>query len=646
MYINYRISFGAGTTASDYTSTGDIRGNNVSLSYLVPFPAGVSELTGTIHATINSVGAEGDNTVTFRLQGSSDYVVGTSSSTTTILANDLEVINANDSGDGSLRQAILNADSFGGSNTIPVNTSGTITLGSDLPSITGTLIINGPGADLLTVNGANNYRPFTVDSSADLTLDGLTIANGKSTTNGGGISNSGTLTLTNSTLDGNSAPYGGGIATSGTATVSSSTFTDNQATGVFGGGGIYNQGLGALIVINSTFSGNSSPSGGGGLRNTGVTVAITNSTFYGNSASAGGGVSNGGGLHLYNTIIAGSTSGSDCSYTSGSLSLQYTLIADGSCSIPDGVNGNLTGDPDLGTLTGSPAYYPLNAGSLAINAGDNALAVDADNNSLTTDEAGSARVVAGIVDMGASELVYTPDFVVDRTDDLNIAACTTAANDCTLRGAITLANAIAGAETITFADDYTITLAGSSLPDVTSEMIIDGTGAANTIVQASSCNPVTLPGGCTPATYRVMLVTNTGDLTLNNLTVQYGAASGDGGGLYNNGALTLTNAVLASNSASGYGGGLFVNGGTLVLSNTTVSDNRSVGDGGGIETNGGTLTLTDCTLTGNQTSTSNSGGGLDNYLATTTVTNCTFTGNSAYAGWWHYELEQQHTDGD
>ena len=77
-----------------------------------------------------------------------------------------------------------------------------------------------------------------------------------------------------------------------------------------------------------------------------------------------------------------------------------------------------------------------------------------------------------------------------------------------------LANTFAGADTITFAADYTITLAGSSLPDVTTEMTISGTGAANTIVQASTCNPVTLPGGCTPATYRVFNVTSTGNLTL------------------------------------------------------------------------------------------------------------------------------------
>ena len=117
-------------------------------------------------------------------------------------------------------------------------------------------------------------------------------------------------------------------------------------------------------------------------------------------------------------------------------------------------------------------------------------------------------------------------YVVDTDSDANLTACTAAPNDCSLRGAINAANAVAGADTITFAADYTITLDGSSLPDVTTELTISGNGAANTIVQASICNPVTLLGSCTPATYRVFNVTSAGNLTLDGLTVQHGATRG------------------------------------------------------------------------------------------------------------------------
>ena len=84
---------------------------------------------------------------------------------------------------------------------------------------------------------------------------------------------------------------------------------------------------------------------------------------------------------------------------------------------------------------------------------------------------------------------------------------------CTLREAIANANTDAatnvdcfagsGADTITFNADYTITLAGSQLPAITSTITITGNGPTKTILQASTCNPVTLPGSCTPATYRV-----------------------------------------------------------------------------------------------------------------------------------------------
>lgn len=74
---------------------------------------------------------------------------------------------------------------------------------------------------------------------------------------------------------------------------------------------------------------------------------------------------------------------------------------------------------------------------------------------------------------------------------------------CTLREAITNANsdsdttddcaAGSGADLITFAGDYTVTL-GSALPDVDGDLTITGNGQKNSIVQASICNPITLPG--------------------------------------------------------------------------------------------------------------------------------------------------------
>jgi CSLREA domain-containing protein len=148
------------------------------------------------------------------------------------------------SGTCSLRDAITNANNQNtsgstncapgsGTDTISFNVTGTITLGSTLPTIVSgeTLTIQGPSASPgITIDGDGKYEVMLVDSGAMLNIANLTIVNGSFSV-GGGIANSGTLTVTNSTFSGNSAPGGGGgIANNGgTLTVTNSTFSGNSA---------------------------------------------------------------------------------------------------------------------------------------------------------------------------------------------------------------------------------------------------------------------------------------------------------------------------------------------------------------------------------------------------------------------------------
>ena len=99
----------------------------------------------------------------------------------------LLVYNNNDAGAGSLRQAITDNNALGGGNTIVFSNivTGTITLGSAL-SITTDVTILGPGANVLTISGNNADRVFTINPGA-VTISGLTIANGRTTGQGGGI---------------------------------------------------------------------------------------------------------------------------------------------------------------------------------------------------------------------------------------------------------------------------------------------------------------------------------------------------------------------------------------------------------------------------------------------------------------------------
>ncbi len=150
-----------------------------------------------------------------------------------------------DPGSGSLRACIMAAIAANNGETINFKSSlngGTITLGSALPAITGSMTIAGPGANLLTISGSNLYQIFSIAFGPTVTISGLTIANGSSTT-GGAIFNGGTLIVNNSTFSGNTASStGGGIYNVGTLMVTSSTFSGNTAGST--AGGIYNGGVG------------------------------------------------------------------------------------------------------------------------------------------------------------------------------------------------------------------------------------------------------------------------------------------------------------------------------------------------------------------------------------------------------------------
>jgi CSLREA domain-containing protein len=106
--------------------------------------------------------------------------------------------------DCTLREAINAANAHGGADTVTFVVTGTIGLGATLPAINDDLTIDGTGKSI-TVSGHSAVRVMVVNSGKTLSLNRLTIANGLcDTCDGGGIYNSGTLNVTNSTFSGNS----------------------------------------------------------------------------------------------------------------------------------------------------------------------------------------------------------------------------------------------------------------------------------------------------------------------------------------------------------------------------------------------------------------------------------------------------------
>ena len=224
-----------------------------------------------------------------------------------------------DSGPGSLRQAILDANAAGSDNTIAFAVTGYLKLASALPDLTSNLDIQGPGVFSLTISrsaawGTPDFSIFTVSNGATVTLDGMTIENGAGFY-GGAIDNSwGTLAVSHCTLSGNKAWRGGAINNFGNLTITDSTVygnvSSNDGAGIanFGplavthctlsgnstgslGGAIYNFGSAVLTVTDSTLSGNTAGFGGA-IANNSATVAVNRSTVASNSAQVGGGVFN------------------------------------------------------------------------------------------------------------------------------------------------------------------------------------------------------------------------------------------------------------------------------------------------------------------------------------------------------------------
>jgi CSLREA domain-containing protein len=266
-----------------------------------------------------------------------------------------------------------------------ISGSSTIILGAALPAIsTSTLTIDGSNSGrTIVIDGANAYEPFSINSSASLTLKKTTVQHGHSS-DGGGVFNVGTLNVFNS------------------------TFLNNVATA--DGGAINNNSGGTATIANSTFSGNSA-SYGGGLENNSSTATILNSTFSGNTAIEGGALSTWQGgsepvlTRVKNTIMANSVAPEDCWNGSGTLRgdhniIETTVSGGFSCS---GITTS-TANPKLGTLTGSPAYFPLNVGSPAIDTGNDSICAAPPVNNQSQN--GVTRPQGVHCDIGAYEYVF------------------------------------------------------------------------------------------------------------------------------------------------------------------------------------------------------------------------------------------------
>jgi CSLREA domain-containing protein len=433
----------------------------------------VSDITGTasVSATANLI-AGGPYYVSASLNGKDSVTFGLTNTvptfTVTTLVDDAtgNAANCNDTSTGaapygacSLRDAIVAAMTVGtatatpivnfapvqSTSTVPITlsaaTPGTydVTTGGTLPYTNAVGIsIVGPGANLLTVSGGATKQIFNI-YSGNLTVSGLTFANGYTAGSGGAFNASqGGLTINNCVFNNNSAlSVGGAIEVGETSlTVTNSTFTGNRAAN--GGAiGYFND---IATITGSTFANNSAPNTGGAIFNYHAgTMTVSNSTFTGNSSGYGGAINNENyqgatALMLINDTISGNSDGGNGSTginNSGVLMLGNNLIGDsvnnsGGTVTDNGGNVVVGSGTPVVTLTGL-ALAPLGnyggltqtmpplPGDVAICSGVPANATTA---GLTTDQRGNPRSTTAYgsticVDAGAVQTAYLVSFTTN-----------------------------------------------------------------------------------------------------------------------------------------------------------------------------------------------------------------------------------------
>lgn len=512
--------------------------------------------------------------------------------------------------------------------------TGTIGVGSALPTIRSDVTITGPGPAQLKISrtSGSGFAILQTDNYLNVSISGLTVSDNQGQSglmpaiyskcnlkisnctfanNVGGaleIDLYGALVAVDSTFQGNSdADLGAAIKIHGGAiTIARCTFVDNQVTGSGAGGAIWNGGSNKLAVENCTFVRNKvvGASGrGGAMANIAyankVSLSVLSCTFSGNGAASGGGIYNeakaGGNAFatVENTILASTATDPGDNITNVGEGTGITSKGHNLCT--DSGNGFLNAqgdqinvsDPGLGPLQdhgGHVQTMALLAGSPAVDQGaDTVTNQDARGFARPVDNASVANVYNG-ADIGAFEADAPqpgPDFTVTNLNDYDDAECSF--NDCTLREALARANSAPATTSIYFRYELEGTINLQQPLNIAGPASIHG--HSNMTVNGKGAVPV--------------FVISAGGVSIEQLKIASGRATLDGnhnaagGGLVNRGTnLTVSDCTFTLNlaiggdattagTAGGYGyGGAVANYGQISLFRCTFSFNEVAGGKG------------------------------------------------------------------
>ena len=516
----------------------------------------------------------------------------------------LAVTNANDSGTGSLRWAVEQANEIEGVNVIIFSkdvfrTPQSINLTSGEMLITESVVIKGLGSTLITVNGMDHSRVFEVASTATVAISGMTITRGAAfgADNGGAIAVDGTLQLENVEISNSHVVANGGaiyVSNTGVLYTMKVAISDSTAQGF--GNGIYSEGT--LSLYNSTIAYNGA--GGADMYLSRGSAKLFNVTVASTAAGIAVDNTNTATLSMYNTLIYGDVNEGVTPYggSNNYITQDIAVFVDGALKDNGGwvstiaiANDSSVVNQGLGYKDG--AYQYDSRGYLSNGANDiGAFEYNgyvARNASATSNAYYSsvAEAVAGAVTGDKIELVDTR---IKLDSEIIIA------KDITLYGT----------------DQWTTVLSRGA--DSNSRAFTIGTSgvrpAVNMLNFAIRDGSELIDNGGAILNYGNLQLRNM--LIADNMAVSGGAvynrigaflyavrssfvnntASADGGAIYNLGSATVETSQLSGNTAGVSGGGIYngtygrVNGQLFLLSSTVDNNTAASGAGGGIYTNG------------------------------------------------------------
>jgi len=561
---------------------------------------------------------------------------GAATITVTTLADEQ---NAN--GQCSLREAVINAnhDNQSGSSDCPAGSggdtivfkndlTGTVTLGSALPSIIQSLTIKGRSDWSIMISGNYAAGIFEVGPGLTVNLRDLVIAKG-SRQNGGGVKSSqsilnidhcrfeenfarygtdgggihnyeGTVDIADSEFLKNWANMGGGIwSWKGKLRVKKSKFEENEARV---GSGIHNSGQ--ADIEDSRFESNKIKSNGGGIANSGE-MTVKNSTFSGHETDTGqgAGISNFGKAELFGVAVKNNRAGLGGGiYNTGTLLLSdATVVEDNRAGCSGG--GIFNSENGVLEIKGEKGICKI-LNNEAVNDGGGIYSYKA------TVTISNGEISRNSVQAATGGGIYTYDDALDIRDTTVSHNLAGKGGGLYLRGGAEKSDAVLARVDLLENDAYGsgggAYLAGGrvQLEDVRfekNEAEKDGSGIYNAgtlrvargnFTGNSFLSSVSMGNGGG--------ISNEGDADIRD-SLFFDNLLGQGGGLFNTGTLQITGCTFSRNGARGNGGAIYnrcIQDGVKIV-NSTLSGNMTDAKGGGIFNEGTTVHVLSSTLSGN-----------------------------------------------